>query len=62
MTDEHIAEELLAVLREALSNVARHAEASEVDVHLIASGGQLTLCVEDNGVGRPDAAPARAGA
>lgn len=55
LTDEHIAEELLTVLREALSNVARHAEASEVDVHLIASGGKLTLCVEDNGVGPPDA-------
>jgi signal transduction histidine kinase len=55
LTDEHIAEELLAVLREALSNVARHAEASEVDVHLVAAGGRLTLCVEDNGIGPPDA-------
>lgn len=55
LTDEHIAEELLTVLREALSNVARHAQATEVDVHLVASGGRLTLCVEDNGIGPPDA-------
>ena len=36
LTDEHIAEELLPVLREALSNVARHAEATEVEVRLTA--------------------------
>ena len=54
LTDEHIAAEVLTVLREALSNVARHAGASEVEVHLIASSGQLTLRVEDNGVGPPD--------
>ena len=29
LTDEHIAEEMLPVLREALSNVARHAQATE---------------------------------
>ncbi len=43
------------MLREALSNVARHAAASEVDVHLVAVGRRLTLCVEDNGIGPPDA-------
>ena len=53
LTDERIAEELLTVLREALSNVARHAGASQVEVHVIARDGQLTLCVEDNGVGPP---------
>ena len=56
LTDQHIADELLTVVREALSNVARHAEASEVEVHLIARDGTLTLRVEDNGVG-PPAAP-----
>ena len=54
LTDEHIAEELLPVLREALSNVARHAEATEVDVRLTAIGGMLTLRVEDNGLGPSD--------
>ena len=55
LTDDHIADELLAVLREALSNVARHANATEVEVYLIANDGHLTLRVEDNGVGPPDA-------
>jgi signal transduction histidine kinase len=43
--------DLLAVLREALSNVVRHAHASSVDVGLDASGGRLTLTVRDDGVG-----------
>lgn len=46
------AAELLAVLREALSNVARHARATRVEVHLRAqAGASLTLLVTDNGDG-----------
>ncbi|RGA03540.1 GAF domain-containing protein [Microbispora triticiradicis] len=45
------AEHLLAVLREALSNIVRHARASRADVTLDATGERLTLVVEDNGVG-----------
>ncbi|MDQ1619638.1 MAG: hypothetical protein QOE19_2207 [Actinomycetota bacterium] len=41
---------LLAVVREALSNVARHARASTADVHL-AVGDDVVLTVTDNGVG-----------
>jgi PAS domain S-box-containing protein len=40
-----------AVLTEALSNVARHARASRVDVHVRATASQLTMDVVDNGVG-----------
>jgi two-component system, NarL family, sensor histidine kinase DevS len=54
LTDQHIADELLTVLREALSNIARHAGATEIEVHLIATVGTLTLRVEDNGVGPPN--------
>ena len=54
VTDERVADELLTVLREALSNVARHADATEVAVHLVASDEALTLRVEDNGVGPPE--------
>ncbi len=54
LTEEHLAEELLPVLREALSNVARHAQATEVEVRLTAVNGLLTLRVEDNGVGPSD--------
>lgn len=46
-----IAEHLLAVLREALSNAARHSLADRVDVHVAATNGELVLRVEDNGQG-----------
>ncbi|HMK10656.1 MAG TPA: GAF domain-containing protein [Acidimicrobiales bacterium] len=51
VTDEHVADELLTVLREALSNVARHAHAHTVEVLVRATGGALTLRVDDDGVG-----------
>jgi signal transduction histidine kinase len=47
----NVRDDLLAVLREALSNVIRHAGASEVTVNLAAHGGRLTLTVTDDGVG-----------
>jgi signal transduction histidine kinase len=43
--------EVLAVLREALSNVVRHASASAVSVVVRAGGGRLTVTVSDNGIG-----------
>ncbi|MDF5754251.1 GAF domain-containing protein [Spongiactinospora sp. TRM90649] len=46
-----IAEQLLAVLREALSNVVRHARAQRVDVSARTDNETLTLVVEDDGVG-----------
>ena len=47
---DDVGEDLLAVVREALSNVARHANASKVDV-LVRAGSDLTLQVRDNGRG-----------
>jgi two-component system sensor histidine kinase DevS len=47
-------EHLLAALREALSNVARHAAATTVDV-AIDAGTELVLLVRDDGVGIGDA-------
>lgn len=44
-------EELVPTLREALSNVARHAAASRVAVSLAVSGETLDLVVVDNGTG-----------
>ena len=50
-----VAEQALAALREALSNAARHANASQVDVTVDASSdGMLTVQVTDNGTGIPD--------
>ncbi|WP_405148273.1 GAF domain-containing protein [Sphaerisporangium sp. NBC_01403] len=48
-----IAEQVPAVLREALSNVVRHAKASRADVTTRVHEGWLTMVVEDNGVGVP---------
>jgi signal transduction histidine kinase len=48
-----VATELLATLREALSNVARHAHASHVEVEVIVDG-EVCMRVVDNGVGPPD--------
>jgi signal transduction histidine kinase len=47
-----IAEHLLAVLREALSNIARHARAHHVEV-TVAAADDFTLTVDDDGVGQP---------
>jgi signal transduction histidine kinase len=48
---DDLAEDLLAVVREALTNVARHAEASSVEVEVTAEPGSLSLDVRDDGVG-----------
>jgi two-component system, NarL family, sensor histidine kinase DevS len=47
--DDALADHLLAVLREALSNVARHAAATSVIVEVAATEGLLSLMVDDNG-------------
>ncbi|WP_440073543.1 GAF domain-containing protein [Streptosporangium sp. OZ121] len=46
-----VAEHLLAVLREALSNIVRHAKASKADVFTETADDRLTLTVTDDGVG-----------
>lgn len=45
--------QLLAVLREAISNVARHALADGAEVDLVVAGDRLELRVADDGVGLP---------
>ncbi|MFD9123332.1 GAF domain-containing protein [Kitasatospora sp. NPDC059571] len=47
-----IAEDAVAVLREGLSNAARHARATEVEVSIDA-GEDLVVALTDNGVGLP---------
>ena len=49
-----LVDDLLAVLREALTNVAKHAGASGVDVDVQAGDGRLTLHVTDDGRGIDD--------
>ena len=50
---EEVAVELLAVLREALTNAARHSRAARVDVEVV-SNGEVVLRVVDDGQGLPD--------
>ena len=49
-----VAEQVLAALREALSNAARHASASQVDVTVdVGPDGMLAVQVTDDGIGIP---------
>lgn len=50
---EPIAAELVATLREALSNVTRHAQAHQVNIDVVVADGELRLRVVDDGVGPP---------
>ena len=48
--DDRVTQHLLAVLREALANITRHAHASRVDVHVTVDS-DVELRVKDDGVG-----------
>ncbi len=50
---EAVGAEMLATLREALSNVARHAGASRAEVEVVV-GDSVVLRVVDDGIGPPD--------
>lgn len=50
VTDEML-DDLEAVLREGLTNVARHAQASRAQVSVVVGGGELRTEIIDNGVG-----------
>ncbi|MEO5724094.1 MAG: GAF domain-containing sensor histidine kinase [Ilumatobacteraceae bacterium] len=46
-----VGEQVALALREALSNVSRHARAGRVDVHVAAQADQVVLMVADDGIG-----------
>jgi len=52
---EPVRGEMVASLREALGNVARHAHATQVEVMIAVRGDQIEATVTDNGVGPPAA-------
>ncbi|MEY9908950.1 signal transduction histidine kinase [Catenulispora sp. MAP12-49] len=54
-------EHALAVTREALSNVGRHAHASKAEVDVETADGSLVLRIADNGVGMPADGTRRSG-
>ena len=49
--DQECATAMFRIFQETLTNVARHASASEVGVRLAKENGNLTLEVQDNGIG-----------
>ena len=53
LVPDDLGREVLATMREALSNVARHAGATRVGVHLVA-GPEIVLRITDNGRGMPE--------
>ena len=56
LLDESLAQHVLAVLQEALSNITRHANASKVDVSMVIVDGLLVVAIADDGVGMRDGA------
>jgi Na+/proline symporter len=53
--DDAIATAAYRITQEALTNVARHAGATQVEISLRLNGPELTLTIEDNGLGlNPD--------
>jgi signal transduction histidine kinase len=55
VASDQVRADVLAVVREALSNVVRHAAASKVRVVVRTGAATLTISVADNGVGASDA-------
>ena len=52
--DESVCQHAIAVVREGLSNIARHAHAHSVDITFAALRSQLTIVIIDDGVGLKD--------
>jgi signal transduction histidine kinase len=47
----HVEDELYRIAQEALNNVLKHAQATQVNLHLIQTGTTLLMRIEDDGVG-----------
>jgi signal transduction histidine kinase len=52
--DLEISTAVFRIFQEILTNVARHARATRVDIELAVTGDQIKLDVVDNGIGIPD--------
>ncbi len=53
-TDPELADDITAVVREALTNIAKHAGASSASVDLNAGVSEIVVIIEDDGVGLGD--------
>ena len=54
ITDEKISIALFRILQESLTNIARHAQASQAAIHFIRKRTTVMLAIEDNGRGITD--------
>jgi signal transduction histidine kinase len=54
VVSDALAAHLLAVVREAVSNAARHSQASELRLRVALENDEIVVEVEDNGVGIGD--------
>ncbi len=61
LVDDALGNDLLGALREALANVAKHAQATRVEVLVAVEGDALLLQVTDDGIGVPDELTRRSG-
>lgn len=55
LSDPQLTGDVAAVVREGLTNIARHASASRAQVRVSGSAEEMTVCVIDDGVGLGDA-------
>ncbi len=53
--------QLTRILREALSNVIRHANAQHCEIHILIDASMIELRIDDDGRGLPDPAQAARG-
>jgi PAS domain S-box-containing protein len=61
VVDQRVAIALYRMVQEALTNVARHAQAKNVEIGLRSQTGSLLLTVSDDGIGIGESAPRRSG-
>ncbi len=59
MLDSTRRHQLFLAFKEALTNVVKHAQATEVWVRISSAAGELSVTVEDNGRGIPEPAPTK---
>ena len=59
--DDKVATAAFRMVQEALTNVARHSRASDVQIELRQHEGELRIVVQDNGIGYPSGAMQRNG-
>ena len=54
--DPHVSIALYRILQEALTNIVKYARAKSVHVEMTAAEDNVTLLIEDDGIGIPDGA------